>query len=145
MHPCTQQASHFYRRRCIPQVTFDGAFLKYRPEWAPNETTCVRFVPYVDARNGMVYARSARSRTYFSAPTQHAWCFCVAFVGVRLSSALGTGEPAELRAHRRCAQALHTPLSAVPAQRRCPQASPRPRPLPCPQRDHQDRVEEERQ
>ncbi|KAI7837066.1 hypothetical protein COHA_009065 [Chlorella ohadii] len=38
------------------EVTFDGAFLKYRPEWAPNETTCVRFVPYVDARNGMVYA-----------------------------------------------------------------------------------------
>ena len=41
-----------------PQVTFDRAYLKYKPDWDPETMSCARFMPYVDARNGMVYARS---------------------------------------------------------------------------------------
>jgi hypothetical protein len=39
------------------QVSFDGKYLRYRPDYAPEELSCVRFLPYVDHRNGFVYAR----------------------------------------------------------------------------------------
>jgi hypothetical protein len=42
---------------CRPQVTYDGKHLRYRRASRPDELACKRFLPYVDHRNGFVYAR----------------------------------------------------------------------------------------
>lgn len=52
----------FFAPPAPSQLTYDGQYLTYKPDWAPTEVSCARFVPYIDHRNGYVYARWAALR-----------------------------------------------------------------------------------